>query len=285
MSKMTVERGQATLSPDPQASLRTELVGQLAGAQFALESAIAELSRNAGGTATLSASRQQLASLTDLLRQIGTASLAQLSDLRREVASTAASAIELANQATSVAGNSAGADANLTPTQRARAAIEALHRELFENRVLDPYLQFATPEEEEAYRQRERERNDEIKRALALGTPEGDHSAANLMQEQLRDAGAHGADRSPDFADMVQRADEAMADLRPQTREQSPANVGVQSTQSGTPGISDDGFGDILAALKAAGVTTPVTQASDAGHGVALTIAQAREGASPVRQG
>lgn len=81
--------GKVTVSPphhphadDAQASLRIELVGQLAAAQLVLEAAIAELSRTSGGSAALAASRLQLASVSDLLGQVGNATMSRLAELR-----------------------------------------------------------------------------------------------------------------------------------------------------------------------------------------------------------
>lgn len=279
--KMTVSEGQQHLV-DPEASLRAELTGAIAAAQIEVANAIAELSRSG---AEISALTNQNQALQDLQRMLSTANLGGLFALRNEVASATTNASAIVSQATFNAANSGTATASLLQSERARAAITALHGDLFERRVLDPYLQFDSLEDEEAYRKRELEREAEIRRALELRTPEGDRRAADLVQDQLRDAGAHGADRSPDFAGMVQRADAAMADLRPLADNPSPANVGAQAELSEGQALADDGLSDILATLRAAGVTTPAIQSSDAGHGVALTAVQAREGAAPVRQG
>lgn len=74
-------------------------------------------------------------------------------------------------------------------------SIEAVGRDVFEKRVLDPYLCFASAVDEEAYRKRERERDEFRTHALALRTPEGDRRELELAQDQLRDAGGHGRDR------------------------------------------------------------------------------------------
>lgn len=275
---MTVERGQPTLPVDPQASLRTELSAQLAVAQLALEAAIAELSRNGGDSITIAASRSQLSSVSDLLRQVGTASVTRLAELRSEVASTAASATALASQATGSIGDSAATNANLTSAQRARATIEAVGRELFEKRVLDPYLQFSSPEDEEAYRKREREREAEIASALALKTPDGDRRAAELVQSQLRDAKAHGGDRSPDFASLSADADGALATL------QGASKLPVDPTREALPpakpakASTTSELDDVAATFKIAGVTLAETPpATVPGHGLAGHESQRRD--------
>lgn len=280
---MTVSEGQQHLV-DPEASLRAELTGAISAAQIDIANAIAELARSGADSSALTS---QNSALQQLQRTVGSANLGSLLALRGEVSATTSSATNLANQAISSAASAAAAQANLSPSERARANIEALNRDLFENRVLDPYLRFNSPEDEEAYRKREREREAEIKRALELRTPEGLRRAAQLQQDQLRDAGAHGADRSPDYAGMVQRSDAAFADLQPpqQASEQAALKSEAASVHSALPPPSDDGLGDILATLKAAGVTTPAIQASDAGHGISTTLAQARETSSAIRQG
>jgi hypothetical protein len=281
---MTVSEGQATFPLDPEASLRAELTGAIAAAQIDIANAIAELARSGADSAALANQGQ---ALQQLQRTVGSANLGGLLALRGDVAATASSATNLANQAIATATSAAAANANLTPAQQARASIEALSHDLFEKKVLDPYLEFNSPENEVAYRKREAERDEARKRALALGTPEGDRRATEIVRDQLLDAGAHGADRSPDFAGMMQRANAATADLQlsPQTKEQSSNTSEVQPAKGAERLEPDDGLGDILATLKAAGVTTPAMQASDAGHGVSLTIAQLREVTGPIRQG
>ncbi len=280
---MTVSEGQPTLSVDPEASLRAELTSEIAAAQIDIANAIAELARSGADSATLA---NQGHALQQLQSKIGSANLGSLLALRSDVTIAATSATALANQATSTAA-SAAANTNLSPSQRARANIEALGRDLFEKRVLDPYLQFASAEDEEAYRKRERERDEARMRALELRTPEGDRRANELIQDQLRDAGAHGADRSRDYADMVQQAESVTADLKTaqQTQEKVTARPSVDAIKGEQPTISDDGLGDILASLKAAGVTTPAIQAREAGHGVAMAAAHPRDVSATVRGG
>jgi hypothetical protein len=282
-ANMTVSEGQQAIVAS-EASLRAELTGAIAVAQIEIANAIAELARSGADNAALT---NQSQALQQLQRTVGSANLGSLLAVRSEVAATASSATNLANQAIATATSAAAAQANLTPAERARANIEALSHDLFERKVLDPYLEFNSPEDEAAYRKREAERDEARKRALALGTPEGDRRATEIVRDQLLDAGAHGAYRSPDFAAMMLRANAATADLQPspRTTEQSSNASEVQSAKGAERLVPDDGLGDILATLKAAGVTTSAMQASDAGHGVSLTIAQAREVTSPNRQG
>lgn len=255
---MTVSEGQQHLV-DPEASLRAELTGAIAAAQIDIADAIADLARSGADSAALTNQNQ---ALQKLQRTVGSANLGSLLALRGEVAATASSATNLANQAISSAASAATAQANLTPAERARASIEALNRDLFENRVLDPYLRFNSPEDEEAYRERDRERKEEIDRAMALGTPEGLRRAAELTHDQLRDAGAHGADRSPDFGRLMNTANEAREFAMPHEKQMT-ANNAAQPT------VSND-VADIATTLRAAGLSAPPQMGNEGGHGLSF---------------
>jgi hypothetical protein len=264
---MTFSEGQQQ-AVDPEASLRAELTGAIASAQIEVASAIAELARSGADSAALGNQGQ---ALQQLQRTVGSANLGSLLALRSDVSAVTSSASALANQAISSAANAAAAHANLSPAERARASIEALNRDLFENHVLDPYLRFSSPEDEEAYRKREREREAEIKRALALGTPEGDRRAADLVQDQLRDAGAHGADRSPDFAGMLSQNE---------TARQALANA-TPADQTPTPSVKSPSseVADIAATLRAAGLSRDIPPVEEGGHGLSFdSLAQLNQG-------
>lgn len=269
---MTVSEDQQHLV-DPEASLRAELTGAIAAAQIDIANAIAELARSGADSAALTS---QNSALQQLQRTVGSANLGSLLALRGEVSATTSSATNLANQAISSAASTAAAQANLSPAERARASIEALNRDLFENRVLDPYLSFDSPEDEEAYRKREREREAEIKRALAFGTPEGDRRAADLTHDQLRDAGAHGADRSPDFAGMWSQNETARQVL---------ANA-TPADQAPTPSVKSPSseVADIAATLRAAGLSRDIPSVEEGGHGLSFDsfaqLSQGHEGRS-----
>jgi hypothetical protein len=255
---MTFHEGQQGVV-DPEASLRAELTGAIAAAQIDIANAIAELARSGADSAALVNQGQ---ALQQLQRTVGSANLGSLLALRHEVAATSSSASALATQAISNAASNAANQANLSPAERARATIEALHRDLFENKVLDPYLRFASSEDEEAYRKRERERKEEIDRAMALGTPEGLRRAAELTQDQLRDADAHGAGRSPDFGRLVADANRAQG-LVAQAEKQPIENVPVP------PAVSND-VADIAATLRTAGLSAPSPTSNESGHGLSF---------------
>jgi len=234
------------------AAQRSELLAQVLAAQYGLESSLASLA--AAGAQTDEA-LSQMQALGDLQKQIASATPTSLTFLRGDVASVAAACRTLAQEARAAGLSERHSE---SPSARARATIRRLAGDLFERRVLDPYLQFASPEEEDAYRERERTRRDAIERALARGTPEGQREATRLTSDQLRDAGQHGATASPDFSRMQREADAARAALDAVAPNQE--QVDRRSETASTA----DALDDVVAALRAAGVETLET--ADAGQ-------------------
>jgi hypothetical protein len=192
---VTVSEGQPTLSVDPEASLRAELLGTIAGAQFDIDNAIAELARSGADASALTNQRQ---SLQQLQKQVGSASFATLAGLRAEIAGAVATTQTLAEQSRAIAttaGHSA-AEALATASANSRFAVTSIMRDMHR---FDPYLRFESAEDEAAYRKREAERLACINAQHAKGTPEGNLNAAGAAVGQLADAKAHGAGNSPEF--------------------------------------------------------------------------------------
>ena len=138
----------------------------------------------------------------------------------------------------------------------------------------DAYLRFSSTEDEEAYRARSDDRERYIRDQLALGTPEGNLNAARAMREQLKDAGAHGADAHPDFAgdrDRLMRDTEALAKgiaaASPQV--QKAEDRALESAER-APASPSPGLDAIAAQLRAAGVVN--TPASTQGHGATASL-------------
>lgn len=96
--------------------------------------------------------------------------------------------------------------------QRLRTSLAAMHHDLFEKKILDPYLRFESAGEEEEYRKRERERKGEVERLQKIGTPEALQKVAALQKDQIQDAGQHGATASPDFKRIEAQADQNLAE-------------------------------------------------------------------------
>lgn len=163
----------------------------------------------AGNAAALSDGKTQLQLLAALQRQIGTASPAILAGLRSEIIATVTAAQSVAQHSRATATVTDKAASLADVTTNTRRAIQNIADELFEQKKLDPYLQFASDEDEAEYRKREAERYAYIKAELAKGTPQGAANAAKAATEQLDDARDHGADSSPDFARMYAVVSEA----------------------------------------------------------------------------
>lgn len=270
---MTVERGQATLPPDPLASQRTELIGQLVASQFAIEAALADLVAAGGDSAVAGELRSQLASLSDLRQQVGSAPATTLAALRSEVTAAAGNASTIVQQARAAAAAAAGQASSTQPMtpQQARQAIQSVGHDLFDRHVLDPSLKFTDAQDEAAYRKREEERRIAYERELEKHTVEGDRNATTIVKSQLADAKAHGADRNPEFASLLSRTEAAASALQPPQRgTAAPARNGTKSNEPSAASIQSSGGNDvdaITAALKATGVV--IERAPDEpAHGV-----------------
>ena len=134
--------------------------------------------------------------------------------------------------------------------------------ELFEQKKLDPFLQFASQEEAAEYRKREAEREAYIRAELAKGTPQGALNASNATLAQLDDARDHGAEQSPDFDRLYQTTIGA--------RDAQRAAIGKESAQTIAPAAAaqdaantlkveepKSDVDEIAAALRMAGVVVP----------------------------
>jgi hypothetical protein len=213
-AKVTVSEGQPTLSVDPEASLRAELLGTIAGAQFDIDNAIAELARCGADASALANQRQ---SLQQLQKQVGTANLTTLAGLRAEIAGAVATTQTLAEQGRAIAttAGQAAAEALATASTNSRAQVTSIIRDMHR---FDAYLHFASAEDEAAYRKHEAERLAYINAQHAKGTAEGNLNAAGAALGQLADAKAHGAGDSPEFerknAELAKTADQLRDALR-----------------------------------------------------------------------
>ena len=211
---MTVYEGQPTLSVDPEASLRAELLGQIAAEQFDVESAITEVMRSGADVSAL-ANQAQL--LQQLQKQIGSAGATTLIGLRAEIASAVATTQAVTQQARSIVATAAQAAAEAlgAASANSRATVSAIMRDMHR---FDPYLHFASAEDEAEYRRREAETRRYIDAQHAKGTPEGNLNAAGAAIGQMADAKAHGAGDSPEFesrnAALVKTADQLREALR-----------------------------------------------------------------------
>lgn len=162
----------------------------------------------------------------------------------------------------------------------AHREVSDLAHDFYDKKIFDPYLKFASAEDEEAYRRQEDERQRYIKEQLAKGTPEGNLNAADAMLDQMKDAKAHGADASPEFQSRYDAAEGATTRLRAALRargseverpERSAIAVGSNHDAMHDPldAIApnlDDKAKAALATFKAAGIV--VSETAQPEHGV-----------------
>lgn len=277
---MTVERGQQAVPADPLASERLALLGRTAAAQLDLERVIASLQASAMPIPTELLAQQ--GELATLIREVATAGTAELPALQRAIAT----AVAATSSAVQQAGQSASSNvATLDLAERVKAArqtIESVGRDLFDKKVLDPYLQFSSPEDEAAYRKRERENAAAIEREKTKGTIEGDRNAAALLERQLLDAGEHGATASPDYDRMLTDIRAASNTLEAQSPTKTATSKDTQGTEKLPEGKSDS-LDDVLATLKSAGVTTLTEPKESIVHGLNADARSADIKTAPLR--
>ncbi len=167
----------------------------------------------------------------------------------------------------------------LAASEAARNATNCFMDDYYKRRIFDPYLTFASAEDEEEFRRREAERKAAIEKALAEHTPEGNLRANRLSIDQLKDAGAHGASASPEYQPMLTTLeksgetlsadlDSSKATAAKSDRQQAAAAPAAADADRDTAeaiarlrasvSIADqDGEGHGLAASKPARLTTP----------------------------
>lgn len=226
--------------------------------------------------ALIGQAESNLAAILALKRQLSTASGSQLSAIRAQIAVAVSSAASTAHQAQQAAASACtGPISMASARQAAHEAVNEFEDAYFKQRKFDPYLHFESDDDEREYRRREAERHQEIEKAQALHTSAGDLRAVELSHDQLVDAGAHGADRSPDFAPLFAKVTAAKHDLQTAIiaqDQQEAAEKRLGAAQTATPAEDAPSIPpEVLAALRA--VKSP--DADGAGHGLGAKPASA----------
>ena len=263
-----------------EASLRETLRGQVAAAQAELAANLALL--NGADAALASEGEAQMGALSALHRALDTAGSSGLATLRAAVVATVASSLTVAQQAravgTSAASATSGGGVLASITTRARETVTAFERDMFERRIFDPYLSFASTEDEAAYRTREVERHTAIDAEMAKNTPQGTLEANRIAIDQLRDAGAHGADRSPVFTHTLERLENSRGHLEAAVSKASAdRDEGQARVEAATSSANDLAAAAAQidpAILAAFGGLTKTPEQTIPGHGVAATSAK-----------
>lgn len=257
---------------EPEASLRAELLAQISGAQATLEAQLDSLRHAAsmgGDASALVLAEGQLTRLTGLGRRIEHSPNASLVSIRAEVAAFVAATMATAQQVRSAAATGHTAEMALHEAQaEARRVTGNFVHDFYERKIFDKYLDFASPEDERAYREREEAYRRAIEEERAKGTPEGQLRALELQRAQLLDAGAHGAADSPQYQSMLdenQAARDALASAvkatNPETQQQAVDALAPAEAALVSP--------ELIAALRATGATLATSDRE--GHGVTLS--------------
>lgn len=230
---------------------------------------LSQLGNDAGSLLAEGQAQRQL--LAQIEKSLTNGSYMSLASLRNDVAGAIAVTATIGQQAR--LSNEQRNTIDLANAQaRTRASVVDIGRDIFERRTLDPYLRFSSPEDEAAYREREEENRRAIERALAENTPEGDLRASRIMERQLNDAGAHGADAAPQFSEYRSRirGDQANLERAIASRDESrTAPAQDQPTAENSPPASEEQLASILATFRAAGIAggTPAEQTA---HGLSV---------------
>ena len=150
----------------------------------------------------------------------------------------------------------------------ARATTTSFVRDYYDNHIFDSYLHFASTEDEEEYRRREEQHKKDIEKARAEHTPQGDLTALKISIEQMKDAGAHGANRSPEYQqryDKLNAAAEALTTelaKTPNKAKQQAAVADPLDAAKPTANVSPE----LIANLRASGIAVPSQDGT--GHGI-----------------
>lgn len=262
-------------SQSASAKLRDSLTAQLASAQADLSANLIVLRQNGGNADLIAQGEVQLGALLALKSQLERATPSSMVTIRAEIASCVALASKLAQQAQQAQTAAAGGGQNATfnslvaASQASRASVASFEDDYYKKKIFDPYLRFTSAEDEEKYRREEATRKAEIDKALALHTPQGDLRANTLALDQLKDAGAHGAEQSPEYEAMRRKLETSRNNLfAATTPSQAAEGKNNDIADSVRPAITVPD--SVLAALRA--VKTADTGGE--GHGVPLGKAQ-----------
>jgi hypothetical protein len=228
----------------------------------------------------------QLNSLRDQLVGGAKGMAALRAEITAAVAATHAYALSVSG-VTGTAQTSPGEQAAQAALRDASVAahqtVENFERDFYGRKIFDPYLKFASTQDEDEYRRREQERQHAIEKAQAENTPEGNLRATKLAIAQLEDAGAHGADRSPDYhrtldgLKLSERALDVRLSHAPDDKGAT-ERLSVASAPATKAGIVPP---DLAEAFRGAGVvvTDPATTGGNAALPGALRAAAAQHGA------
>ena len=282
-------------TPDNAEAVRNELLRQIETSAGELESQLAALRYAGSGNHDFLDQGEARLHRLNLLRDQLVGGAKGVAALRAEIASAVADTRAYTSSVSGIVGIAQTSPAEQAAQAALRDASAAAHRtvsdftrDFYERKIFDPYLKFASVEDEEAYRRREQERQRAIEKAQAENTPEGNLRANTLAIEQLQDAGAHGADRSPEFKPRMNKLIESGGALRsaiaghPVVTTEQHEQGALVATAAADPLASvkakSPETAGVASVLLAAGLSIP--HSDNVGHGVSH---QATRAASPSR--
>ena len=248
-----------------QVNLRAEILQQISVAQSDLEKALSQL---AVGDARIPFALQ-LANLSALRQQVSLASASALPRMQEEIIAAVATAQALTDGSPGNNADSGAVKSLAAATAEARQTAQGFLEDYYDKRKFGKFLEFSSDEDKRAYREREKKLQAEIEKALAGGTPEGAKRALSLEAEQLDDAKAHGADRSPDFQEYSNRLkaettalENAISTAKPETSQNAAIEANAEALGP------NPNYSQAAGTLKNAGVM--LADQSQTGHGVTV---------------
>jgi hypothetical protein len=197
-----------------------ELREQLSSAQRELDLAMLDMREAGADESAIATLRAQAQNLVQLQRAVTDRGRGSLDDLKGPItaAIAASTAVAMSGRETALAAKGTDAASMAAISAATRREVESLSRDMHERKIFDPYLSFASAEEEAEYRRREAENKRYIDAELAKGTPEGDLNAAGAAQGQMLDTAAHGAADSPEFKERWEALEKTAREQREAVR-------------------------------------------------------------------
>ena len=259
-------------SPDNE---RGELLRQIETSSIQLEGQLAELRHGASGHPDLLANGQARLHRLNSLRDQLVGGAKGVAALRAEITAAVAATHAYTLSVSGVVGTAQASPAEQAAQAAlrdasiaARQTVNNFERDFYGRKIFDPYLKFASADDEEEYRRREAERQRAIETARAENTPEGNLRAINLSIDQMNDAGAHGADRSADFKPMLDGLKKSKRELAAHLQSPGRAQPSEPAQADAKPDTTDLNLPpDVIARLRAANVVA--ADPNQQGHGVA----------------
>lgn len=226
------------------------MLARILAAQSDLATALSQLGAT-GDSALHAQVASQLQTLAGLERTVTSGNATALATARSEIAAAVAASTGISQQARD--GAQRPDTAELAASAASRQQVQSLMREMHR---FDPYLRFASADDEAEYRRREAERRTYIEEQHRRGTPEGNLNAAGAAVSQMADAGVHGAANSPEFRRRFEELTETTGRLRDEVRRSG------RSTRE----FDDRMRADLRRTLRARGVTDAEIEARFAAY-------------------